>query len=58
MMYAKIVFCTCATETWGGDTSFINKKIDYIFEIYNGIPLIALPYFSLKLSPEGAQNNQ
>ena len=30
--------------------SSINKRIDYIFEVYNRIPLIVCPYFSLILT--------
>ena len=45
----NLVFWTRVAVTWKNPIS-INKIIDYIFEIYNEIPLIACPYFSLILT--------
>ena len=50
LLYAKIGVLDLFSWNMKKNTSWINKKINYIFEIYNIIPLTACPYFSLTLT--------
>ena len=47
LLYAKIGVLDLFSWNMKKNTSWINKKIDYIFEICNKIPLVSCPCFSL-----------
>ena len=49
-MYAKIGILDLRCWNMEKNTSWINKKIDYIFEIWKKSPLISCPCFSLILT--------
>ena len=57
LLYAEIGVVDLCCWNMKKFTSWMNLKIDYIFDVYNGIPLIACPWFCLIIAG-GAQSNQ